>query len=58
MTATPDEAGAPDERPVPGRDLATAGFDLSLGDESTDGRAAMEAAGAYEGSETAPPPEE
>lgn len=53
MTSTPEE-----ERPVPGRDLDTAGFDTTLGDESTGGRAAEEAVGAHEGEETAPEPQE
>ncbi len=47
---------SPHERPVPGRDLDTAGYDTTLGDESTGGRAAEEAVGAHEGDETAPEP--
>ena len=41
---------------VPGRDLDTAGFDSSLGDESTNGEAAREAVGAEPGDIEAPEP--
>ncbi len=42
---------------TPGRDLDSAGFDTSLGDESTGGEAAEEAVGANEGDDTAPEPQ-
>jgi hypothetical protein len=43
---------------VPGRDLDTAGFDSSLGDESTGGDAARESVGAEPGDVEAPEPTE
>jgi hypothetical protein len=50
MSETPEGPG------TPGRDLDTAGFDDSLGDESTGGDAAREAVGAEPGDIDAPEP--